>query len=88
MLIVYKDSANSVFILIPSSDCLIVHELQTIALKDVPEGLPYWFTEESEIPADRTFREAWEVPEDWGPPDGHGSEFYTFEEIEDAQDKQ
>ncbi|MDT4761813.1 hypothetical protein [Sphaerochaeta sp. PS] len=88
MIIVYKGLAGSVSILIPSPECLLDHELVAIALKDVPDGLPYWIVEEPEIPVDRTFREAWEVPEDWGPPDGYGSEFCTFEEIEDAQDKQ
>jgi len=56
-------------------------------MKDTPEGLPFWITEDSEIPTDRTFRDAWEVPEEWGEPDGYGSEFSTFEEIEDAEDK-
>lgn len=88
MRIIYSNSDNSVGILTPAPGCLLDHGLEAIALKDVPEGLPFWIVENSEIPEDRTFRAAWEIPEDWGPPDGYGSEFYTFEEIEDAQDKQ
>jgi len=34
--------------------------MQEIADKDVPHGRPYKIVEESEIPADRTFRNAWE----------------------------
>jgi hypothetical protein len=31
-----------------------------LALKDVPEGVEYKIVEASEIPSDRTFRDAWE----------------------------
>ena len=42
---------------------------------------PYKIVNESEIPSDRTFRNAWEW-DDTVEPDGVGSVFYTFEEIE------
>ncbi len=40
------------------------------ALKDVPAGVPYLIVEASEIPTDRTFRNAWEA--DFSNPDGYG----------------
>ncbi|MGE4585680.1 MAG: hypothetical protein AB7C91_13655 [Sphaerochaeta sp.] len=88
MLIVHTDTTGFVYVTRPTLEALRDHSLETIALKDVPEGYPFWLVGEAEIPTDRTFRNAWEVPEDWGPPDGYGSRFNTFEEIEDAQDKQ
>lgn len=36
---------------------------------------PYWILQESEIPTDRTSRDAWEVDPSWGDHDGFGSEF-------------
>lgn len=88
MLIIFQNQDLSICILSPAPGMLETHSLESLGMKDVPEGLPFWIVDESEIPADRTFREAWEVPQDWGPPDGYGSQFNTFEEIEDAQDKQ
>jgi len=34
--------------------------LAWVAAKDVPEGKPYKIVDVSDIPADRTFRDAWE----------------------------
>ena len=38
--------------------------LNEIAKKDVPTGLKYKIVNVSEIPSDRTFRNAWEINED------------------------
>lgn len=86
MRIIYKKPDNSLSILTPSPRCLASHTLQAVALKDVPEGLPFWIVDDSEIPTDRTFRDAWEIPEEWGEPDGYGSPYHSFKEIEDALD--
>ncbi len=88
MIIAYADNTDFVYLVHPTQEALESHSFMTVALKDVPHGLPFWMVDESEIPADRTFRDAWEVPEEWGPPDGYGSVYCTFEEIEDDQDKQ
>jgi hypothetical protein len=37
--------------------------IEEIALKDVPEGKPYKIVDVSDIPTDRTFRNAWEYQE-------------------------
>jgi hypothetical protein len=44
----------------------IVHPTGEDSLEDtikmsVPPGLPYWFLDESDIPEDRSFRDAWEL---------------------------
>ena len=79
---------NNIAIMIPNPECVQTFGILAIALKDVPPGFPFWIVEDSEIPTDRTFRDAWEIPEGWGSPDGYGSQYNTFEEIENAQDKQ
>jgi len=78
MRIVYSNPDGSVAVLTPSDRCLALHTLLSIALKDVPGGLPFWLVGNSAIPVDRTFRNAWEVPEEWGEPDGYGSEHSEF----------
>lgn len=45
-------------IITPAPDCGMT--IEQIAAKDVPEGVPFKIVEVSEIPADRTFRNAWE----------------------------
>ena len=46
--------------------------IEEIALKDVPTGLAFAIVEDSEIPTDRTFRDAW-VIEDSLLTDGMGA---------------
>ncbi len=37
--------------------------LEELATKDVPAGRPYKIVDASEVPSDRTFRNAWEYQE-------------------------
>ena len=37
--------------------------MEELAQKDVPTGLKYKIVEDSDIPTDRSFRDAWEVAE-------------------------
>jgi hypothetical protein len=57
--IVYPTSDGGVAIVIPSGKLSI----EEVAAKDVPEGLPYKIVDVSNIPSDRTFRNAWEYVE-------------------------
>jgi hypothetical protein len=41
-----------------------------MAIKDVPSGVPYRIIDSSQVPTDRTFRDAWEA--DFTNPDGYG----------------
>ena len=63
MKIIYKNESGGVSVLHPTDEALSLMTIDEIALKDVPTGLPYKIVEDSEIPTDRTFRDAWTVDE-------------------------
>lgn len=65
--IVYPLGDGGIAVIHPCDCGLAVAE---IAAKDVPAGVPFRIVDASEIPADRTFRAAWEA--DFSEPDGHG----------------
>ena len=77
--IMYKNQDNSVAILIPTSEALSFATIEQIAEKDVPHNLPYWIVPSSDIPTDRTFRNAWEIDESFGKPNGFGGEYNEFD---------
>lgn len=54
---------GSVSFLVPTEEALSIYTIEEIAEKDVPAGLPYKIVEASEIPSDRTFRDAWDIDE-------------------------
>ena len=58
--IIYPTDDGGVAIIIPS-DCGLT--IEQIAAKDVPSGKPYKIVDVSDIPTDRTFRNAWEYQE-------------------------
>ena len=60
MRIIYKEN-STVCILYPSSSWS--GTMDELAQKDVPTGLKYKIVEDSAIPTDSTFRDAWEVDE-------------------------
>lgn len=60
---------------IPNNQINIVYSVGTlpieeIAKKDVPKDVPYLIIDDSELPADRTYRAAWDA--DFSKPDGVG----------------
>ena len=55
--IIYPADEGGVAIIVPADCGLTIEE---IAAKDVPEGKAYQIVDVSEIPSDRTFRDAWE----------------------------
>lgn len=66
--IIYENETGAVCVVIPAlSSGLTVEE---VARKDVPAGVPYLIVEDTEIPSDRTFRNAWGA--DFTNPHGHG----------------
>ena len=81
--IIYKNQDNSVSVLIPAQEVLDTVGIQAVAEKDVPQDLPYWFAPESDIPSDRAARNAWEIDESMGDPDGFGgvSNEFTDEQL-------
>jgi hypothetical protein len=59
--IIYPTDDGGVAIVIPAPECELT--IEEIALKDVPEGKPYKIVDVTDIPSDRTFRDAWEYAE-------------------------
>lgn len=49
--------------------------IDKIAEKDVPAGVPYKIVDASNLPTDRTFRDAWQA--DMTDPDGVGADYGT-----------
>ena len=58
--IVYNNDEGGISIIIPTSEWLAEHTIEELAAKDVPAGKDYHIVDVSEIPSDRTFRNAWE----------------------------
>jgi len=58
--IIYPTDDGGVAIIIPADCGLTIEE---IAAKDVPAGKPYKIVDITDIPTDRTFRNAWEYQE-------------------------
>ena len=58
--IIYPNEFGGVSVILPA-DCGLT--IEQIAAKDVPPGKPYKIIDASEVPTDRTFRDAWEYAE-------------------------
>lgn len=56
--IIYSTPEGRVAIIIPAPACGL--SIEETAAKDVPAGVPFEIVDASAIPADRTFRDAWE----------------------------
>ena len=55
--IIFPNDDGGVAVIIPAECGLTIEE---IAAKDVPAGKPFEIVDVSDIPEDRTFRNAWE----------------------------
>jgi hypothetical protein len=53
---------DGVAIIVPAPECGLT--IEEIAAKDVPAGVAYKIVDASDIPEDRTFRNAWEYDND------------------------
>jgi len=71
--IIYPTDEGGVFVLVPAPDFVAQHGIEAVAAKDVPAGTPYKIVSVDDIPADRTFRAAWEA--DIADPDGAGADY-------------
>lgn len=60
--IVYQTAEGGVAVIVPAPDCGLT--IEEIAAKDVPEGVEYKIVDITDIPEDRTFRNAWEYSND------------------------
>ena len=61
MKIIYQTPEGTVSVVTPAANCPL-SDMET-ALKDVPTGLKFKIVEDSYVPSDRTFRNAWTVDE-------------------------
>lgn len=59
--IIYPNDDGGVSIIVPAPECGLT--IEEIAAKDVPAGKPFKIVDVSDIPTDRTFRNAWEYQE-------------------------
>ena len=57
--IIYKNTDGGVSVIIPAPDCGL--SVEEIAAKDVPTGLAYKIVLDTDIPADRSARDMWDV---------------------------
>ena len=60
-LIIYPNDEGGVSVIIPAPECGLT--IEEIAAKDVPSGKSYKIVDVTDIPSDRTFRNAWEYVE-------------------------
>ncbi len=56
--IIYPTDDGGVAVIVPAPDCGLT--IEEIAAKDVPAGKPFKIVDVTDIPSDRTFRNAWE----------------------------
>ena len=59
--IIYPTDDGGVAVIIPAPDCGLT--IEQIAAKDVPPGKSFRIVDVTDIPTDRTFRDAWEYQE-------------------------
>lgn len=62
--IIYQTDDGGVAVIIPAPEAVSLYGIDAIAKKDVPTGKPYKIVDVSEIPIDRSKREAWAVSAD------------------------
>lgn len=58
--IIYTTDEGGVAVVIPTPEALETMSIEEIAAKDVPAGKEFKIVDVSDIPEDRTFRNAWE----------------------------
>jgi hypothetical protein len=56
--IIYPTNDGGVAVIIPASECGLT--IEEIAAKDVPTGKEFKIIDTTDVPTDRTFRNAWE----------------------------
>ena len=61
--IIYPTDDGGVAVIIPAPEYLLENSIEDLAAKDVPTGKPYKIVDTTDIPTDRTFRNAWEYQE-------------------------
>ena len=60
-LIIYTNDNGGMVILTPTPEALEQHTIMEVAIKDVPAHKPFKIVDASDIPSDRSARDAWTV---------------------------
>jgi hypothetical protein len=58
--IIYPNDNGGVSIVVPSPEALETMTIEEVAAKDVPAGKEFKIIATTDVPTDRTFRNAWE----------------------------
>ena len=61
--IIYNQDNGIPAVVMPTEEALQQHGIMAIAIKDVPAGKPFKIVDASDIPTDRSARDAWTVDE-------------------------
>ena len=80
-IVIYKQDSGVIAVIRPTAEALALYGIEAIAQKDVPAGKPYKIIDASELPADRSQRNAWTC-DDADLTDGVGAESNTFPEVQ------
>lgn len=76
---IHETDRGNVAVGTATQEALQTHTLEQIALKDTPEGKPFWIVEDSVFPSDVTFFDAWVLDTDsLGDPAGYGMDYDTW----------
>lgn len=77
MKIIYIQDNGVLAVITPAQWAIDEHGIEAIALKDVPAGKPFKIVQDSDIPTDRSMRNAWTCS-DADLTDGIGAESSEF----------
>jgi hypothetical protein len=58
--IIFPNDEGGVSIVVPAPEFMATHTIEDVIAKSVPAGKPYKIVDVTDIPTDRTFRNAWE----------------------------
>jgi len=72
----YKSKLGTVATAVATPEMLEKYTIEEVALKDTPDGEPFWIVNEEDYPTDDTFYDAWELDLDvLGEPAGYGMSY-------------
>lgn len=72
---IYINNEGIVSVVHPTESALQRYTIEKIAIISIPLNVPFWIVEDELIPADREYRNAWELDLDTiGNPSGYGGQ--------------
>lgn len=86
--IAYKNDEGGVSVVVPAPEWIEAHSIQELIEKDVPSGVEFAVMSASDLPEDRTFRNAWTLLSDKVFIDMSKAKATTHERRRAARDKE